>query len=110
MHRVTTEMAYNMSSRQAGVHLGTAPSEFRAWETVPIYFHGFESLPTARGQSVRSPEFNCFGLQWCAEIYPGGDVNSAEGCASFYLRNLSSESIHIQFGLNVKDVVPSSTH
>ncbi|KAL7526436.1 hypothetical protein ACHAXR_001488, partial [Thalassiosira sp. AJA248-18] len=91
-----------MSIRHPAVGFGTPSNEFQEWETIPVYFHGFEGLDTSRGAFVDSPEFTCFGRQWTLRIYPGGRTDSDDGVVSVYLRNMSEESIEVEYGFTVK--------
>ncbi|EJK48271.1 hypothetical protein THAOC_32950 [Thalassiosira oceanica] len=88
----------------ADVHVGTPPGPLSDWVMRKVHFHGFAGLPTARGVSVKSPEFSCFGHQWLVVLYPGGGrlEGSKEGHVSVYLHNQSPESIQAYFKFVLK--------
>lgn len=86
------------------VDVGASSESFSGWTTTEVRFHGFANLPTAVGQFVQSPEFNCFGHQWVLFIFPGGRANSPEGYAAVALSNRSNTSIEIQYSFSVRDV------
>ena len=81
--------------------VGTPPDGFQGWESNHIRFHGFASLPSARGADIKSPMFTCFGHQWQLQIYPGGRDDSQNGMVSVFLHHLSDESMKILFNLRV---------
>mmetsp|Transcript_14630 Transcript_14630/g.33948 ORF Transcript_14630/g.33948 Transcript_14630/m.33948 type:complete len:408 (+) Transcript_14630:321-1544(+) len=86
------------------VHVGAPPGPLSDWVMRKVHFHGFAGLPTARGVSVKSPEFSCFGHQWLVVLYPGGGrlEGSKEGHVSVYLHNQSPESIQAYFKFVLK--------
>ena len=81
--------------------VGTPPDGFQGWETHTIRFHGFASLPSAKGDETKSPEFACFGHRWQLQLYPGGRVDSEDGRTGVFLNHLSDESMKILFNLRV---------
>ena len=81
--------------------VGTPPDGFQGWESNHIRFHGFASLPSARGADIKSPMFTCFGHQWQLQIYPGGRDDSEDGRTGVFLNHLSDESMKILFKLLV---------
>jgi len=90
------------------IDVGTPPESFTngiidGWTTINVCFHGFANLTTTREESVKSPEFSCFGHQWRMYIYPGGDEDSNEGHVSIDLVNMSKSSIKLQWGCSVRD-------
>ena len=82
------------------------------WTTKVVRFRGFADLPTARGDSVESSEFSCFGHQWSLDVYPGGYSSPAtkEGFSSVFLANKSNTSIKIQWGSCVRDADREVVH
>ncbi|KAL7523758.1 hypothetical protein ACHAXR_000315 [Thalassiosira sp. AJA248-18] len=92
--------------QNTAVDAGAPPREWNEedwiWTLTPVRFHGFEGLGAARGACVESAEFKCYGHQWCLGINPGGCAFSDEGMVSVYLRNISEESIEVEFGFVVK--------
>ena len=88
----------------AHTHVGTAPPGYQnEWVTHTIHCHGFGSLPTVRGESVDSNEFEELGNQWILQIYPGGSVNAVDGMVTLCLWNMSNKAIEIDFGFSVND-------
>ena len=75
----------NQTSRIQNVDVGTPPSSLNEWEIINVRYHDFENLTTNRGEAVLSPEFACFGHQWCLKLYPGGDLNSDDGMVGIFL-------------------------
>ena len=99
-------MSIPQTSRIHDIDVGTPPpslSKYNKWEMIHVRYHDFEHLTTTRGQSVHSPEFTCFGRQWCLRVYPGGRTDSDDGVVSISLRNMSNQSIKVQFGFSVKN-------
>ena len=86
----------------ADVHVGTPPGPLSDWEIRRVHFHGFSGLSKTIGDEVRSPVFSCFGHQWTASIYPGGDNRSKEGYVEVYLYNRSPESIQAHYKIILK--------
>lgn len=52
---------------------------------------------------IHSPEFTCFGHQWCLRVYPGGANDSSDGKVAIYLRHMSNKSIEVQATFIVKE-------
>ena len=97
------------TTRIPRIDVGTPSREFQSqgsqeWEAADVLFHGFENLPASRKghDCVLSPDFTCFGHQWCLQLHPGGNTTSDDGMVGLYLEHRSDESITIQFGFNVK--------
>ncbi|KAL7524079.1 hypothetical protein ACHAXR_000424, partial [Thalassiosira sp. AJA248-18] len=85
------------------VDVGTPSNGFQEWDvTTPVRFHGFEGLDTSRGTFVESPKLVCFGHRWRLRIYPGGETNSDDGMVGVFLRNMSKESIEVEWCFTVK--------
>ena len=90
------------------VDVGTPPSSLsmskeNEWEIINVRYHGFENLTVVRGEAVVSPEFTCFGHQWCLKLYPGGGSTSEDGMVGIFLHNLSTRSITLQYGYSFKN-------
>jgi hypothetical protein len=74
------------------------------WVTHTVHCHGFERLPSARGEFEDSPEFMLLGNPLRLQMYPGGSANADEGMVSIYLQNMSDKAIDdIDFGFSVND-------
>ena len=84
------------------VHVGTPPGPLSDWVIKKVHFHGFEGLPTTRGEEVKSPKFSCFGHQWTVAIYPGGVKVSNEGGVAIFLVSESPESIQADYKIVMK--------
>ena len=84
------------------MHVGTPPGPLSDWVIKKVHFHGFEGLPTTRGEEVKSPEFSCFGHQWTVAIYPGGVKVSNEGGVAIFLVSESPESIQADYKIVMK--------
>ncbi|KAL7552734.1 hypothetical protein ACHAWF_015972 [Thalassiosira exigua] len=94
-----------MFTLNPAVEAGTPSKEFRednGWVMTPVYFHGFEELPTTRDVCIRSPEFECFRHRWLVLIYPGGVQSSDDGMVGVYLKHVSAENIDVQYSIGYK--------
>ena len=96
------------TSRIHKIDVGTPPTSTKSsncsgWEIIEVHYHGFKNLTTTRGQAVFSPEFMCFGHQWCLRLYPGGRTSSVDGMVSTFLYNMSDKGIKVKFGFSVKN-------
>jgi hypothetical protein len=76
-----------------------------------IKFENFEELPSDIDHAVTSSTFSCFGHQWCAIIYPGGEGGSAE-LVSVYLQRVSAgeDLMSIQFSIGINHVTSHFVH
>jgi hypothetical protein len=83
------------------VHVGHPPNEWDGWESHLLHFHNFASLPSGKGECVKSPELRSFGHEWRVLIYPGGDNAAKEGNISLHLG--SNEDDSVQFHLSIKN-------
>ena len=97
-------MSVQSTSRMNKIDVGTpssaATSKYNEWEMIEVHYHDFENLTKTMRDFVLSPEFTCFGHQWCLKLYPGG--SNIKRKVAIYLEHLSSGgSIRIQFGLCV---------
>eukprot|EP00956_Cyclotella_meneghiniana_P024024 scaffold47882_cov61-Cyclotella_meneghiniana.AAC.3 len=79
------------------LHIGSPPSDL--WQTKTIYVNNFEELSEEKsnGNVVSSPTFHCFGHEWRVDVYPGGDADASNGCASIYLRHCSATSVTFNY-------------
>jgi len=83
------------------------------WATHVVHFNQFGTLSTwVTGEIVQSPEFMLVGNQWRVEMYPSEDEISYprsedeisdEAMVSFYLQNMSNNTIDVEYGFSVKD-------
>ena len=83
------------------------------WATHVVHFNQFGTLSTwVTGEIVESPEFMLVGNQWRVEMYPSEDEISYprnedeisdEVMVSFYLQNMSNNTIDVEYGFSVKD-------
>ncbi|KAL7545717.1 hypothetical protein ACHAWF_009071 [Thalassiosira exigua] len=88
------------------VDAGTPSANFEEandWNVIPVHFHGFEGLDATRNVCASSPEFECFGHRWRAEIFPGGHLTSKAGKVAISLRNVSEKSIELDIRFTVKN-------
>jgi len=90
------------ASDVADVHVGTPSGPLSDWAIRRIHFHGFEGLPATVGDKVQSPVFSCFGHQWAAKIYPGGNEASKQGYVGVAVYNVLPESIEAYFKIILK--------
>ena len=67
-------------------------SKDKDWKSFEVSFDGFANLPAKKGVDIFSPEFTCFGHQWCLHVYPGGSETSVDGRVSIFLHNRSNAS------------------
>jgi hypothetical protein len=92
------------SAASSHTHVGTPPPGYNEeWAAHTVHWHGFGSLPTARGVGINSPEFILLGNPWRVRVFPGGVAAAAGGMVSLYLDNMSNKSIDIQYGFSVND-------
>ena len=102
MHPILSISSYDIMSTNK-VIVGTPSLCLDGWTRTEICFHGFADLTTTRDEEVESPLFSCFGHQWKADLFPGGDEGSDDGFISIYLCNMSNKPIKIQYGYSIKD-------
>ena len=57
------------------VHVGGEEQVTSEWQTNRVVFHHFSDLPSKRGECTQSPVFECHGLKWTVDLYPGGNKN-----------------------------------
>ena len=75
---------------------------------VEVRFHNFANLAsrTTRGEYITSPNFSCFGHEFCLKLYPqgeSGDDGSKHGYVGLRLQQISNgEPIKIQYGFSVR--------
>ena len=80
---------------------------------VEVRFHNFANLAsrTTRGEYITSPNFTCFGHEFCLKLYPrgetptevGGNDGSKHGYVGLRLQQISNgEPIKIQYGFSVR--------
>ena len=80
------------------------PSMDKDWKSFEVRFDGFAKLPAEKGEDVLSPEFTCFGHQWCLGICPGGSAKSKDGMVAVFIEHYSNTSITVDdFGFTIKD-------
>ena len=96
------------TSRIHKIDVGTPPSssttsDCSGWEIIQVQYHGFTNLTTTRNKAVLSPEFTCFGHNWRVQVYPGGRASSDDGMVCISLRNLSNNSIALQYGFSINN-------
>ena len=74
----------------------------KEWKSFELRFDGFENLTVARDRFVRSPNFTCFGNQWCVQMYLGELTDSNDGMVGAYLYNMSNQSIAIKYAFAIR--------
>jgi hypothetical protein len=85
------------------VHVRHPPNEWDGWESHLLHFHNFASLPSGKGEYVKSPELRSSGHEWRVQIYPGGNSEAKEGNISLFLQHRSHSDISVQFHLSIKN-------
>ena len=85
------------------VHVGHPPKEWEGWESHLVHFHNFASLPSGKGECVKSPELRGFGHKWKVNMYPGGHSEAKAGNISLFLMHCSEGDFSVQFHLSIKN-------
>ena len=83
------------------VHVGAPPDlpdPPSGWVSTNVHFHDFKSISSA--SAATSPRFECLGHQWTIALIVTCDYYPM---ARIYLKNMSNESIDVQFNLVVKN-------
>ncbi len=94
-HRINREMTSLHHRYVTTVDVGCPSSSYASgeserWQSFKILFHRFAELPSAVGQSTRTPEFTCNGHRWRLSIYPCGNGEQANaGSVSLFLKHCS---------------------
>jgi hypothetical protein len=85
------------------VHVGHPPNEWEGRESHLLHFHNFASLPSGKGEYVKSPKLRSSGHEWRVQIYPGGHSEAKEGNISLYLKYCSEGDFSVQYHLSIKN-------
>jgi hypothetical protein len=85
------------------VHVGHPPKEWEGWESHLVHFHNFASLPSGKGECVKSPKLRSSGHEWRVQFFPGGHSKAKAGNISLYLELCSNGDFSVQFHLSIKN-------
>ena len=87
----------------AGCPISSSSGSGEEWKYFQFHIHDFANLSTTKSHCIVSPKFTCNGHQWELWVYPGGVNQAEEGQVSFFLSNLSNETITTRYVIKVVD-------
>ncbi|KAL7461536.1 hypothetical protein ACHAXS_001955 [Conticribra weissflogii] len=79
------------SKSVAEIDVGVPPNAPSDWKTQVFHFHGFEHLPSKKGECTWTPIFRFCGQKWVLRLHPGGNKNSKDGYIALFLHHMSRE-------------------